>query len=393
MKRILASLGVVAAIVGGMVTPTFADGPTHQMTAEIVKVTSGSAQTTSAVSVNGTWATDQLEVGQEFTVNATNFLKWSAEFPFLLDSGEKIGDCTIKNTALTCKVTTIPASAVGKSNISGRWWANARIQDSAVGKNTDSITLNGKVTNYTFGDADGDGVCDSDCNGVHYENAGVENIKAGWRNVDGTVSWMIKWATEPGVEYTIHDENTRLSTSVKCAKGDTWSPSTTEYVTAIQIDDNTITMRAPEGSRVCVTFTPEPMKPADGAKSVTNVATINGTRYESTVEIKVAGGTDGDGTVHPLNPPEPTPSETTPAPKPTPSETTPAPKPTPSETTPAPKPTPSETTPAPKPTPSETTVRLPVTGAAGSVTASAAIALLALGGFALWARRRAARSE
>lgn len=415
---VVATLVAILAmsLFGGVVAPSYADG--HPMTAEITKVTSAGTHVTSTVSVNGTWAADKLEVGQTFTVYANVDLKWASEFPFTLDSGEKIGDCKVADSKLTCTVTTVPDSMTDKTNVSGHWWANARIQETAVGKNTSNLILDGKTTIVTFGDSDGDGKCDKDCGPAHYSRASVDNFKAGWVNPDNTVSWMISWVTTPGTEYTIHDENTRLSTAVECSTDETWNPKTVVKVTATQVDDKTIRMTAPEGVKVCVTYTPDPVNP-DGAKAVTNVATVNGVRYEKTVEIKANGGTDGDGTT-PAPQPTPTPSATPtpePSPVPTPStppvptpaptpEPSPSPTPSPSATpsaTPAPSPSPTPTssaTPAPVPTPSVTPTptparqhKLAVTGAATSAT-TLAIALVALGGFAIWARRRqAARSK
>ena len=108
---------------------------------------------------------------------------------------------------------------------------------------------------------------------------------------------------------------------------------------------------------------------------------------------KESGGNAG---FDPTNPPTPTPSPT-----PTPVTPTPAPSasPSPSPSAPSPSVTPtptpsatSSTTPAPVPTPSAPTPRqrqLPVTGAAGGAVASA-VALAALGGLALRARRHQA---
>ena len=448
---IVATLVAILAmsLFGGVVAPSYADG--HPMTAEITKVTSAGTHVTSTVSVNGTWAADRLEVGQTFTVYANVDLKWASEFPFTLDSGEKIGDCKVADSKLTCTVTTVPDSMTDKTNVSGHWWANARIQETAVGKNTSNLILDGKTTIVTFGDSDGDGKCDKDCGPAHYSRASVDNFKAGWVNPDNTVSWMISWVTTPGTEYTIHDENTRLSTAVECSTDETWNPKTVVKVTATQVDDKTVKMTAPEGVKVCVTYTPDPVNP-DGAKVVTNVATVNGVRYEKTVEIKANGGTDGDGTT-PAPRPTPTPSATpTPAPSPSPSapaptpstsptpspsapnpSATPNPTPSPSTSTPvtptpapsaSPTPTPTPVTPSaspspspsasPAPTPSATPSatssatpapaptqepaparqhKLAVTGVAGSAAASA-VALLVLGGLALLAcRRQAAHSE
>ena len=393
----------------------------HQMTAEITRVTSSGTHVTSSVRVDGTWATEKLEIGQSFSVHANVDLKWATNFPFVLDGGERIGDCTVDNTALTCTVDTVPDTMVNKTNVTGHWWSAARIQESAVGKTTAEFILEGKTTIVTFGDSNGDGKCDKDCGPAHYSRASVDNFKAGWVNPDNTVSWMISWVTTPGTEYTIHDENTRLSTAVECSTDETWDPKTVVKVASTRVDDKTIKMTAPESAKVCVTYTPDPVNP-DGAKAVTNVATVNGVRYEKTVEIKANGGTDGDGTT-PAPQPTPTPSVTptpapspspsapaptpstspTPAPTPTPSAPTPEPTPTPSPSTtpsatPVPTPTPSATpnpttTPAPVPTPSATLAparqhkKLAITGASRDAVTSA-VALVTLGGFLIWARRR-----
>lgn len=395
----------------------------HQMTAEITRTTSSGTHVTSSVRVDGTWATEKLEIGQSFSVHANVDLKWATNFPFVLDGGERIGDCTVDNTALTCTVDTVPDTMVNKTNVTGHWWSAARIQESAVGKTTAEFILEGKTSTVTFGDSNGDGVCDKDCGPVHYPYASIDNFKAGWVNPDNTVSWMISWVTTPGTEYTIHDENTRLSTAIECSTDKTWNPKTVVKVTATQVDDKTIKMTAPEGAKVCVTYTPDPVNP-DGAKAVTNVATVNGVRYEKTVEIKANGGTDGDGTT-PAPQPTPTPSVTpTPAPTPEPSPTpapsvtpsaTPSPTPTPSPSTstpvtptPAPSASPSpSTTPEPSPSATPSTSPTPTPSATPSATSSAApqhkklavtgtdgdaialaIVFLTVGGVVLWMRRR-----
>lgn len=391
---VVATLVAILAmsLFGGVVAPSYADG--HPMTAEITKAISAGTHVTSTVSVQGTWAVDKLEKGQSFTIEAGPYLKWSSNFPFTLDTGERIGECVTSEGTLTCTVTEVPASMVDKTNVTGHWWADSKIQEASVGRTVTELTLNGKTTSVTFGDSNGDGTCDRDCGPVHYPYASIDNFKAGWINHDNSTSWMISWIAEPGVEYTIRDLYTELSDRVECATGVTWDPDTTDKITAERVDPHTIKMVAPDNAKVCVTYTPNRMYASDGEKTVTNKAEVNGVMYESTVEIKSAGGTDGNGTNAPKPTPTPTPtpspSVTTPAPSPTPSTSpTPSVTPTPS-TTPEPAPTPS-TTPSTTPAPSQTPVphrhRLPVTGATGGLAASAT-ALAVLGGIALWTRRR-----
>ena len=166
--------------------------------------------------------------------------------------------------------------------------------------------IDAKITYISSGSA-----CDNSCNGGHYEDAKPENSNWGWVNPDGTTSWMITWVAEPGVKYSIHDAYTKLSTSVKCAKGDTWDPNTTVYISAIPVNDYTIEFTAPEGVKACVTYTPEPMATPAGAKTATNVAYVNDTKLERTIEVEVRGGTTGDGTI-PTPVPVPSPSIETP---------------------------------------------------------------------------------
>ena len=336
MNRSLVSIGIAAAVICGSAAPALAaDNPIN---AKITYISSGSSQVSSPVTVKGSWSTKKLEVGQSFKVTS-DVINWAYDFPFTLDSGDKIGSCETDKGTLTCTVDNVPDSVASKTDISGTWWTTARLQESVVGKKWGEISIGGRAWPFAFGDKDWDSACDNDCNGGHYEDAKPENSKWGWVNPDGSTSWMITWIAEPGIKYSVHDVYTKLSTSVKCAEGDTWDPNTTVYITATPVDDYTIEFTAPEGVKTCVTYTPEPMATPAGAKTVTNIADVNGLKLERTIDVKVDGGTNGDGTTPA---PTPSPSVTSPAPNPT----TTTPSPVPSITTPAP--TPSVTTPAPQ---------------------------------------------
>ena len=347
MNRALASVGIAAAIICGSATPALAAD--NLIDAKITYISSGSSQVSSPVTVKGSWSTKKLEVGQTFKVTS-DVINWAYDFPFTLNDDTKIGSCKTDKGTLTCTVDNVPDAVANKTDISGTWWTTARLQESVVGKTWGEISIGGRAWPFLFGDKDWDSACDTDCNGGHYEDAKPENSKWGWVNPDGSTSWMITWIAEPGVKYSVHDAYTKLSTSVKCATGDTWDPNTTVHISAIPVDDYTIEFTAPEGVKTCVTYTPEPMATPAGAKTVRNVADVNGLKLERTIEVEVNGGTTGDGTTPA---PEPSPSVTTPAPNPT----TTTPVPTPSVTTPAPNPT--TTTPVPTPSvtsPSETPI-------------------------------------
>lgn len=392
MKRSLASIGIAAALICGAAAPALAEG--EPITANITSISSGSSQVSSPVTVKGTWSTKKLEVGQTFKVESTA-INWAYDFPFTVDSGDKIGGCKADKGVLTCTVDNVPEALATKTDISGTWWTSARLQESVVGKKTGEILIGKRAYPFAFGDKDWDSACDSDCNGGHYEDAKPENSKWGWVNPDGTTSWMITWIVEGGVKYSVHDEYTKLGTSVKCAKGDTWNPSTSVYITAVRVNNYTIEFTAPEGVKTCVTYTPEPMPTPAGSKTATNVATVNGLKLERTIDVKVDGGTNGDGTT-PAPAPNPSPSPSTPkkpVPLPTPSiehydppqsgTNTPAPNPTttvpvPLEKVPTQKPTTIPTAKAPEAQTSKPT-KLAKTGTNSENAAVLVIVITAIG--------------
>lgn len=347
MKKIITAAAGVAMLVA---TPVAAYAVGDTMTATVTSAQSMSRQTSSEVNVSGTWETERLTIGQSFTVASVDGgFKWNASFPFTLDDGSQIGECTANEVTLTCKVTTIPDAYVNKKDVKGTWWARARLQDAAVGTTEGKISLNGEVVRtLVWGDKDATGVCSNDCSGpAHYEYATPENLKFGWTNSNGTVGWGIKFIVEPGTEYTVKDFDTKLNTDVKCAKSPTWDPQTTAFITAIAVDTNTIKFTAPEGAKVCMVYPPEQVSVPDGQTSVTNHAEVNGVKLEATATVKANGGADGDGTAmtKPNPSPVPTPdvSMQTPAP-------VPSPKPEPSDKPQSdPTPAPVETTPVPVP--------------------------------------------
>lgn len=374
MKRFLATAGVALLMIAP--ATAYAADTAPEIKAEVTKATSTSRQTSSEVNVAGTWSTEKLAVGQSFTVASKDGgFKWNASFPFTLNDGTVVGECIADQATLTCKVNEVPDAYKNKTDVKGTWWARARLQDKAVGTDEGTITLNGEVVKkLVWGDTQGTGTCTNDCdNAAHYEYARPENIKFGWTNDNGTIGWGIKFIAEGGVEYTVKDFDTRLSTYVKCAKGDTWDPATTAEVTATQVDDNTIRFTAPEGVKVCITYPPEQVKVPEGQNSVTNHAEINGMKLEATATIRSNGGTDGNGSVKPTPAPEPSTPSVTPTPEPTPSTPAEDPKPTPTKTTPVPVP--------PKPAPtiaqaSEPGGKLAKTGAASEAAVIAILTLL-----------------
>ena len=341
-------LAVAAAAAPALAAPTAPE----PISAQVTKATSASRQTSSEVTVEGTWQTPRLTPGSVLTVGSVNGgFNWRASFPFTLTDGSKIGECVADQATLTCTVTDVPEAWAAKENVTGTFYARATLADKAVGTESTSITLNGQaVRTLVWGDKDGTGVCTNDCDGpAHYEYARPENVKFGWTNRDGSIGWGIQWKVEAGTVYTITDETNTLHEAVKCSTGPTWAPATTTWTDG-QLDDtkHTLTFTPPTGALTCLTY-PDATQAVNGVTTYTNRATINGASLEATATVKAGGGTDGDGTVKPT--PAPSPS-TEPTPEPTPS--TPAPKPSDeSQSTPTPAPTPEPrvtTEPVPVPT-------------------------------------------
>lgn len=372
-KYTLAGLGLTVGLaVAAAAAPALAAPTTPEpISAQVTKATSASRQTTSEVTVEGTWATPHLTVGSTLTVGSVDGgFNWRAGFPFTLDDGTRIGECVADQSTLTCTVTDVPEAWAAKQDVSGTFHARAQLTDKAVGTEQTQITLNGEtVRTLVWGDREGTGTCSNDCTGpAHYEYARPETVKFGWTDANGAIAWGIQWKVEPSTEYTITDETNALHAAVKCSTGPTWDPQTTSWTDG-GLDDtkHTLTFTPPAGALVCVTF-PEATQPVEGQTTYTNKATINGASLEATATIKALGGTDGDGTVKPTPAPAPTPT-TEPTPEPTP--TTPAPKPTPTmptvDKTPEPKvttspaPVPSRATPKPEPKADEQPAPAPTT--------------------------------
>ena len=350
------------------------------MTAQVTKATSASRQTSSEVTVEGTWSTPKLAVGQHFTVASKDGgFKWYAGFPFVLDDGTKIGDCEADEATLTCTVAEVPASYADKTDVTGNFHARARLSDAAVGTEDTQIVVNGEVTRtLVWGDRDGSGTCTNDCSTpAHFEYAAPETIKFGWTTADKSISWGIKWAVEAGKTYTLTDETNALPKAVKCSSGPTWDPATTTWTDGtLDESAHTLTFTPPAGSLVCVVY-PAATPHVEGQDTYTNRATINGKSLEATATIKASGGTDGDGKTKPQPAPVPTPDPSMPTPAPVPSplpkpSQKPTPVPTPSDepqsapsqmptptTAPKPEPTATPVTEKPQPEPAPATVQAP----------------------------------
>lgn len=245
------------------------------------------------------------------------------------------------------------------------------ISDKAIGTRGATITLdNVAVHEAVWGDTDGNGVCDKDCDKPAYERlVDWTTSKIGWFDTNNVSHWKVQWAATGNTQYTISDPDATFNdTQVRCSSGNGGTfkdGETTQFSGVLSDSDHTITLTTPDGVRGCVVYLTGQSAPM--GQSLSNTATVNGVAYSTTTVNEQRGGIDGEATrTKPTPPPKPTETTPTTTPAPVPSETT-TPEPTPSETPtsePTTEPTPSETptptateTPAPKP--SETTKSAP----------------------------------
>lgn len=115
----------MAAAVAHAAAPALTDTPTPEpISAVITKAASTSRQTPSEVTVEVTWATPHLTPGSTLTVGSFN---WLEDFPFTLDDGTRIGECTADQTTITCTVTDVPEAWTAKENVAGTFHARAQL--------------------------------------------------------------------------------------------------------------------------------------------------------------------------------------------------------------------------------------------------------------------------
>lgn len=354
MQRLLPAL---IAIPTAIFTASPAIASDIPLTAQIDKVISTSSELDSGVRVEGTWSAAKLEKGQSFTLSTVGgYLNWNTEFPFTLNDGTRVGICKGNKAALTCTINNVPDNIAALSNFSGTFYAKVWISDKAIGTRGATITLdNVAVHEAVWGDTDGNGVCDKDCDKPAYERlVDWTTSKIGWFDTNNVSHWKVQWAATGNTQYTISDPDATFNdTQVRCSSGNGGTfkdGETTQFSGVLSDRDHTITLTTPDGVRGCVVYLTGQSAPM--GQSLSNTATVNGVAYSTTTVNEQRGGIDGDATrTKPT--PTPEPSKTTPTPEPAPTTT---PAPVPSETT-TPEPAPSETPtsePTTEPTPSET---------------------------------------
>lgn len=369
--------------------------------------------------------------GDTISISVPSELGTDANFapiPMTTPEGIVIGYAAY-NTDHTVSVKLTDAVEVpGRVNFHASAWWRVHMSSSLIPGETRELKWNvGGVVRRTTIQV---GTCDG-CSTI-----GAAPSK--WGSVDGSqqrVTIVLPTATQDAQTFVITDVLTSPGQKFNCdqlltgrmgvyTKAGPWGQPQYERfiepgITSCTSDKATLsaTLNAGEKARVELNINVSATDPGPWTDTASITSQDKSWEVSTRVVRRESGGNAGfDNTPTPAPTPEPSPSTTpepspsapSPAPSPstTPSTPTPSttpsvmPTPTPSPTTsrPVPLPTPvieryEESTPSATPTPAPQHKKLAVTGTSGDVVTSA-VALVTLGGFLIWTRRRQmARSE
>ena len=351
--------------------------------------------------------------GDSITISVPSELGTDADFapiPMTTPEGIVIGYAAY-NTDHTVSVKLTDAVEVpGRVNFHASAWWRVHMSSSLIPGETRELKWNvGGVVRRTTIQV---GTCDG-CSTI-----GAAPSK--WGSVDGSeqhVTLVMPTAEHDGQEFVVTDTLTSSGQSFNCDRlltgrvgvyssaGPWGQPQYIRFMEANVVscasDKAVLNVKLDKGEKARVELNINVSATDPGPW--TDVANITSQDKSWDVSARIirreSGGNAGfDNTPTPAPTPEPSPSTTpepSPSATPTPSpSTTPSATPSPSPTTsrPVPLPTPvieryEEPTPSATPTPAPQHKKLAVTGTSGDVVTSA-VALVALGGFLIWARRR-----
>lgn len=373
--------------------------------------------------------------GDTISISVPSELGTDANFapiPMTTPEGVIIGYATYSADHTVSVKLTDAVEVPGRVNFHASAWWRVHMSSSLIPGETRELEWNvGGVVRRTTIQV---GTCDG-CSTI-----GAAPSK--WGSVDGSqqrVTIVLPTATQDAQTFVITDVLTSPGQKFNCdqlltgrmgvyTKAGPWGQPQYERfiepgITSCTSDKATLsaTLNAGEKARVELNINVSATDPGPWTDTASITSQDKSWEVSTRVVRRESGGNAGfDNTPTPAPTPEPSPSTTpepspsAPSPSTTPSTPTPSPSatPTPSpSTTPSATPSPSPTTSRPvplptpvieryeEPTPSATPTpapqhkKLAVTGTSGDVVTSA-VALVALGGFLIWARRRqTARSE
>lgn len=354
--------------------------------------------------------------GDSITISVPSELGTDADFapiPMTTPEGVIIGYATYSADHTVSVKLTDAVEVPGRVNFHASAWWRVHMSSSLIPGETRELEWNvGGVVRRTTIQV---GTCDG-CSTI-----GAAPSK--WGSVDGSqqrVTIVLPTATQDAQTFVITDVLTSLGQKFNCdqlltgrmgvyTKAGPWGQPQYERfiepgITSCTSDKATLsaTLNAGEKARVELNINVSATDPGPWTDTASITSQDKSWEVSTRVVRRESGGNAGfDNTPTPAPTPEPTPTPE-PSPVPTPSATpSVTPTPTPSTTPtrrPVPLPTPvieryEEPTPSATPTPAPQHKKLAVTGTSGDVVTSA-VALVALGGFLIWARRRqTARSE
>lgn len=330
------------------------------------------------VSLQAKWEATAPKAGDSFTVKLGEGMEWYGSLAFnLLDQdGSDVGNCTftVGSQDMTCTLTS--GAEKWDKLTDGTLTAQAQINNKGIGLKQSTVQVGPTTAPIVFGDSDGDGTCDTGCDGVKPNYPEANPFKSGWfngineqgkyvfmwevraQNTGGAKNthWVVK---DPGANY--------VADSVLCTTG-SWQEG--QGVANVKVAPGwpreQIEFDAPSADSVCrVRFytTTEPTKAAQA-----NTATVNDQTYSRNgITATEAGSGNAQGGKNATS--TPTPTATTPNNSNTPPTATPS---APETVTPSATPSaPEETTPAPAPSAPETTAPAPLPTAPATTEAPA----------------------
>ena len=403
-----------------------------------LKTTDGSPEYTAyeavEFAVNLTLAQNHC-AGDSITISVPSELGTDADFapiPMTTPEGIVIGYATYSADHTVSIKLTDAVEVPGRVNFHASAWWRVHMSSSLIPGETRELEWNvGGVVRRTTIQV---GTCDG-CSTI-----GAAPSK--WGSVDGSqqrVTIVLPTATQDAQTFVITDVLTSPGQKFNCdqlligrvgvysSAGPWGQPQYIRFMEANVVscasDKAVLNVKLDKGEKARVELNINVSATDPGPWTDTASITSQNKSWEVVAKVarKESGGNAGFDTTptpaptpEPTPPPEPSPSTTpepspsAPSPAPSPSatpstptpSTTPSATPSPSPTTsrPVPLPTPvieryEEPTPSATPTPAPQHKKLAVTGTSGDVVTSA-VALVALGGFLIWARRRqTARSE
>ena len=377
--------------------------------------------------------------GDSITISVPSKLGTDADFapiPMTTPEGIVIGYATYSADHTVSVKLTDAVEVPGRVNFHASAWWRVHMSSSLIPGETRELEWNvGGVVRRTTIQV---GTCDG-CSTI-----GAAPSK--WGSVDGSqqrVTIVLPTATQDAQTFVITDVLTSPGQKFVCSSllngrvgiyssaGNWGQPQYVRFeepdIVSCADDKATLNIQLNQGEKARVELNINVSATDPGPWTDTASITSQNKSWEVVAKVarKESGGNAGfDNTPTPAPTPEPTPtpepSPSAPSPAPSPSTTPSTPTPSPSATpTPSPSTTPSvmptptpspttsrpvplptpvierykEPTPSATPTPAPQHKKLAVTGTSGDV-ATSAVALVALGGFLIWARRRqTARSE